>query len=73
MIHFDRYDLHIDGLTNPKPSVNYSKEIEARKTAPYLIGLEIEIEARTYARSDNQDDDGEPFEAALNDERVSKI
>ncbi len=56
-IHFDRYDLHIDGIVNPKPNVNYQKEIEARKNAPYLIGLEIEVEARTSIRSDEQEDD----------------
>lgn len=73
MMHFDRYDLHIDGISHAKPNVNYTKEIDARRTAPYLIGLEIEIEARTFARSDDQDDDGTPFEATLNNERLFRL
>lgn len=43
-LHFKTGSMKQMGQVSAKPSVNYWAETEPRKTAPYLFGLEIELE-----------------------------
>lgn len=70
-IHFDKFDLAIDGIRSSKPTVNYEKEVSARNAAPYLIGLEIEIEAKNTRNSDEYEDEESEDESSLTDKLAS--
>lgn len=72
-IHFDRFDLAIDGVRSAKPTVNYEKEVSARATAPYLIGLEIEIEAKNTRNSDEYEDEDENEESDEESSLTNKL